>query len=676
MTQNYITLYLKFAICLPISRALANQDATNQFSLALPVSVQQHAANRITSSPSLQNLDWPRNHEDGIRECHPVSNKRSKNDTFQSSHWPVVYRRHWQQQGKAPVHGPSLPQQQHVVTSTSSSSRKTSTSRFYLSDANDIDSDFDPDFIPRSPQNEDKYNTNNNNVLSLVSTRSRSPSAADPELPYPASEKGTTHPNDDDTNNPQKQQQPTRLPHSPVIYRYYGKSRSRTRASGSIPFILLGPDVDHWRTTGEHLAARGFSVIACERDPLEPSDDDNNGREGAVPDETSLGAWSAEDWWKGTDAEGANLILNVLQASRWSKAILVACDSEAVIAIQAVMKLAPEKIAGLVLCGDLQEVEALLRQSHPHLVQDGSGHGDFAIDAFLHQFLPCPFAIAWDGKVTAVKPIPTLSEYLGSSHAECLHGNRCLILGGGIAPHRRQPETFSWALTRFVEDKVAPSTPLAEKKKLFRRVKKVPKPGDAPARSPIPKALKKMMPHNILSGDYFSTGSFVVYGRIVASALLYASMLKVGIYQYGNFLDGMVSMKNGYDGVQRLKEQSIRAVAGFFLNFGYIPLLFQSKPDPEPDLADFPIDPEQQSNFEHNDDVMDESGEADDAEKKDEEASDKETEEDGASKEESSSDDKEAESEPEEKKRFQPLFFLDRVVASNHYAPPGDTHRA
>jgi hypothetical protein len=73
--------------------------------------------------------------------------------------------------------------------------------------------------------------------------------------------------------------------HSPVVYQYFGKSRSRGHQYPSsqatddaqLNFILLGPNVDHWKAVGQILASRGFNVMACERMiPDENNDEDNN----------------------------------------------------------------------------------------------------------------------------------------------------------------------------------------------------------------------------------------------------------------------------------------------------------------------------------------------------------------------------------------------------------------
>lgn len=546
---------------------------------------------------------------------------------------------------------PSLSKSPVTATQASASHTTTfvdETPSSFADAASDIDADFDPNFIHNILRDQGV-------IPASTSVATGSSNVVDePELPTGPPGSAYQEMDDEsiytDDNQPQETHGGQRLPHSPVIYRYYGKSRSRTRSSGSIPFILLGPDIDHWRTTGEHLAARGFSVIACERDPFESEEEGED-----ITQQSGPSPWHArEEWWKGMDAEGANLILNVLQASRWSKAILVACDSEAVIAIQAVMVLAPEKIAGVVLCGDLQEVDALLLQSHPDLSRQ---EGDFAIDAFLRAMLPCPFAIAWDGEtVTDMPALATPSEFDGSSPAECLTGHRCLILGGGIAPHRRQPETFSWALTRFVEDKVAPSVPIAEQKKIFQRVRKFSKEKGSSAR--IPAALSEMkiaFSGSFISGDYFSTGSFVVYGRILASALLYASMLKVGIFQYSNFLDGMVNMKSRYDGVQRIKRRALGGAASFFINFGYIPLLFKRSEGGDESLSKSTEEKVSHDLSLENGEEGEGATQSEADEALEESVEEKEEDEDNA-------DDSLNEKE-KERELFRPLFFLDRVVA-------------
>jgi hypothetical protein len=249
-----------------------------------------------------------------------------------------------------------------------------------------------------------------------------------------------------------------------------------------------------------------------------------------------------------------------------------------------------------------------------------------------------------------------------------LNGNRCFILRGGIAPHRKQPETFSWTLTRFVEDKVAPSIPMSEKKKIFTRVKKEHSDSD---RVPLPRIDGFF--HKFLCGDYFSTGSFVVYGRGIASAILYATILKVGIYQYGNFLDGMVNMKSRYDMIKLLPRKILKAISGFFLNYGYISRLFRRRKTDPSDLTGPEVDLLDQDKLdqnkletreEHSEDHDQEASHEDDAENK----AEGQTEENSEDEEKKADDDTEVSpQEPEEeRRRFEPppFFLLDRVIAS------------
>jgi hypothetical protein len=69
-----------------------------------------------------------------------------------------------------------------------------------------------------------------------------------------------------------------------VVYQYFGRSRSRGPSSpDALHFILLGPNVDHWKTVGQILASRGFNVMACERIEEDDDDDDDNDDESKRP---------------------------------------------------------------------------------------------------------------------------------------------------------------------------------------------------------------------------------------------------------------------------------------------------------------------------------------------------------------------------------------------------------
>lgn len=69
-------------------------------------------------------------------------------------------------------------------------------------------------------------------------------------------------------NNNSKRNVKRHKNHSPVVYQYFGKSRNRPSSQADeapLNFILLGPNVDHWKTVGQILSSRGFNVMACER---------------------------------------------------------------------------------------------------------------------------------------------------------------------------------------------------------------------------------------------------------------------------------------------------------------------------------------------------------------------------------------------------------------------------
>ena len=72
-----------------------------------------------------------------------------------------------------------------------------------------------------------------------------------------------------------------KLAHSPVVHQYFGRSRSRVHTADSVPFILLGPNVDHFKTVGQMLASRGFSVMECE-----VADEEQHGGGGSDDDKT------------------------------------------------------------------------------------------------------------------------------------------------------------------------------------------------------------------------------------------------------------------------------------------------------------------------------------------------------------------------------------------------------
>lgn len=262
-----------------------------------------------------------------------------------------------------------------------------------------------------------------------------------------------------------------------VQYRYFGKSRSRLRNHDSIPFILLGPSVDDWRTVGQNLAARGFSVMAASLDEEEAS---VHSTSGTFPHERH-----------------ERMVEAILEALRWNRAILVGCDGAAILAIKAALQLAPEgRVAGLLLCGDLSDVQ---RQT-----------GD--LDVFLGRNLACPFSVIWDGDKSTM---PVADDVVNDGH-------RCLIRGGGSAPHRRLPEQFAWALTRFVEEQVAP------------------------LRNGISEVASAARHFRFPDSKFVTPGGLLVAGRVLAEVVFYVSAMKVIMFQYENIYYGILRINNWY----------------------------------------------------------------------------------------------------------------------------------
>jgi hypothetical protein len=328
-----------------------------------------------------------------------------------------------------------------------------------------------------------------------------------------------------------------------LIYRYFGRSRTRT-GSDSIPFIILGPSVDHWKICGKILASRGFNVMACERVPTEES----------ITSPTTTNNFSKEPiLYMDEDGrpihEGEALITSILNALKWQKAVLVGCDEESVLLIEAAIRMAPERVAGLVLCGDLQSVERHveklienLERQASHLDEDTT---NMSVDSFLEDFLDCPTSIIWGGDrgddcITREAEVDTL---------------RSVIIGGGVAPHRRLPEQFAWTLSRFVENKVSPHSAAYDlgqtmegqdgeySTSLGDDVEQAP-----PSESRLRRAInytryhsvwKEILPESITKAldDIFAPGSLLVTGRVIAFAIMYMSIARVSLFQYQNIRD-------------------------------------------------------------------------------------------------------------------------------------------
>jgi pimeloyl-ACP methyl ester carboxylesterase len=325
---------------------------------------------------------------------------------------------------------------------------------------------------------------------------------------------------------------------SPVVYRYYGRKKSRTHASGSVPFILLGPNVDHWKVTSQELAKRGFNVIA-----VGPRDEESAIRHAERRE------------------EGPDLILQLMEALKWNKVVLVGCDTESTLAIQAAMELSPDRVVGLILCGQLESAENVFDPHHRNV------HGKFALDHFLHGVLRCPFTVVWGGDGAQSAPSTKPSE--GHSTADPAEDHRYLVIGGGSAPHRRRPELFAWILTRFVEKKIAPAIDVkggTQRRYIGNRKRST--TGQGPVID---------LPWHIQ--DIFNEESFIVFGRVAATALFYIMAVKVLFYQYDNFVltVGMVSsarqrafktMQSAWDSLLLAKQNVFASISHLFALLG------------------------------------------------------------------------------------------------------------
>jgi hypothetical protein len=333
--------------------------------------------------------------------------------------------------------------------------------------------------------------------------------------------------------------------------------------------------------------------------------------------------------------EGPNIVLDILDALRGTQVILVGCDDEAALAIETALQLAPDTIAGLVLCGDLSKSDRIAKET-----------GFPMIDSFLRRTLECPFLVVWDGETPSFIS-PTASSK-GSAATD-----RCLILGGGSAPHRKQPEQFAWALTRFVEEK------LAHTRKNNRGSE------EDPARQIRREQPRQGLPNFLSNIDFpFGIDALVtsegrlVIGRAVATAIFYTIMLKVTIVQYGLLRTGVLSIKSRYDTVDSLRRRVFQSIAAFIINFGYIPRLLTFKKASEDDEDEISANMILQDSDKTKEDP-DEAHKEEGAEKtdKDETPQDVVVEKEEADKE----GDINAE-EDEARARYRPYFFLDHVV--------------
>ncbi len=376
---------------------------------------------------------------------------------------------------------------------------------------------------------------------------------------------------------------------NPLVYRYWNRSRVRRRARGrasaaSIPFLILGPRVDHWKLVGKILASRGFNVMACERSK-EQQEKGHNGWTNGNGTKTSIAGENDSDNEDimNFDSEGEALVSSVLDALKWQRAILIGCDKEAVLAMEAALRLAPDRVAGLVFCGDLsslddhvrRQIEAL--QSHTYEDAQGSSGAsgdsyvdeDMDIDSFLKDFVDCPCSIIWDGDSSSWSSNKVDKKSSSHQHGKKvddmdapsislsrdMESGRSVIIGGGLAPHRRLPEQFAWSLTRFVENKVSPFPADVSDADFEHDEYSYASEGESEYEydatmsdiemqmsdvATIPYQQKgvwgRILPTRVTRAfdGMFAPGSLLVTGRLVASIIIYLSITRVGVFQYHN----------------------------------------------------------------------------------------------------------------------------------------------
>lgn len=329
-------------------------------------------------------------------------------------------------------------------------------------------------------------------------------------------------------------------------------------------------------------------------------------------------------------------------ALKWDKVVLVGCDDESLLAMETAMILGPERIAGLILCGDLTEANRLAMETG----------GVPVLDNFLHSILDCPFVIVWDGGARSIvsgssahEAIESSSTYASSNGGRDGVDGRCVILGGGSAPHRTKPEYFAWVLARFVEEKLEyhnTEEGLTGSRNMMGSTRQ--------NRGGILQYLN--LPFGIDS--VANPEGRLLLGRAIAAAIFYTCVLKVVVFQYGIIRLGLISIKSSIDSVGTLRRKVSQAIGAFILNFGYVPRLFKfslkrAKELDEDDMGnskvigvESPVDQKPEVSLD----------------KKDNESNKNYSESESPSTDPNEHDE---EQEQEDKLRIKPLFFLDNI---------------
>lgn len=329
----------------------------------------------------------------------------------------------------------------------------------------------------------------------------------------------------------------------PVVYRYFGR-KVRARAN-PVPFILLGPCADHWKETGKVLARRGYNVMACEEIDNDDDDRDGDDRDGDDGDRR-----------RRRRRRGDQLVRAVLEALCWKRAVLVGCDDDSRSVLEAALELGPERVAGLVLLGNLTEAERLADEVRASCAEYDEKEDDDdeerSIDLFLHEHVECPATVVWNGDVQTLRPktksgrrppLPSFAKDL-----------RTAVVGGGSAPHRRAPEHFAWVLSRFAEERLSDRGDDVD---------------DELSPAPLSAAASNDAAGTALR-PFASPGSLVVTGRVVASVILYFCAVSVTVHQYRNLKCSLDDLQGHCRRLGDLRRRGLRGVVELTRKYGVL----------------------------------------------------------------------------------------------------------
>ncbi|GMH83783.1 hypothetical protein TrST_g4914 [Triparma strigata] len=400
---------------------------------------------------------------------------------------------------------------------------------------------------------------------------------------------------------------PPPQPPAPVLDTVVFYQRRRTRV-GSVPFIIITPTAEHWAAVGESLSSIGFSVLVCQVE----SDAEDGIR--IVQDE-----------------EAARLVKTVMETMRWKRAILVGSGASSKIALDAAKALsspssppATPSVVGLILTGDLLSLAVREKNSKhsnstsPARFNPKTLPGRTSLLMCALKDVECPYSIIVD-EVAVPQPskrrfplnfLHKSSSALQKEQEEAEHAvaTQAVLVGGGMAPHRRLPEQFSWVLSRFFEERLIPNPTPSRIKRLRQKIRARTSSNTHPDletmsdadsdsdfepfleehdeetkdhenRPPIPDALASLAP--ILKSPtstptskrrrptLFEPATYLVFGRVLANTILYTTALGVAIMQGKNIAGGAVELRNQVrDFPQNLKDapKKIPSAIGRTLN--------------------------------------------------------------------------------------------------------------